>query len=573
MQLRTKTLLFTGVMLGSMAVVLYFTWSTILPSHFPCLDKQDSQAIVRYLVFLFLTAGLAFAGGIWLFLETALAGTINKTLEVLEHSPHELYHSQECKQVEAEFHTATSRLLTLVENWQAGILVEDESMRIDLVNQTFCTMFGISALPQDLVGADCSTLTEQIKALLAVPEVFVERVGRILQEKRIVTNEELWLADGRTFERDYIPIFVNLDYRGHLWQYRDITKRKQTEEALRQAEEKYRKIFENASEGIYQTTPDGRYLSANPALARLYGYSSPEEMIAQIQNIAVQVYASPKRREQFMAAIAKHNAVSKFRSQVYRKDGSIIWISENARAVRDGSGKLLYYEGTIEDITKRKVAEEALRYQQEQSELLLLNILPGPIAARLKLQESIIADSFDEVTVLFADIVNFTELSADIPAAELVKLLNEIFSAFDELADRHGLEKIKTIGDAYMVVGGLPLPRSDHAEAIAQMALDMQQAICRFQTKDGKPFSIRIGINSGSVVAGVIGIKKFSYDLWGDAVNTASRMESQGIPGCIQVTETTYKLLRDKYVFEERGLIQVKGKGDMMAYLLIGTVG
>jgi len=172
------------------------------------------------------------------------------------------------------------------------------------------------------------------------------------------------------------------------------------------------------------------------------------------------------------------------------------------------------------------------------------------------------------LTVLFADIVGFTQLSARVSPTELVSLLNEIFSTFDQLAERHSLEKIKTIGDAYMVVGGLPIPRKDHAEAIAEMALDMLDAISDFSNTHNQDFSIRIGINSGPVVAGVIGIKKFIYDLWGDTVNTASRMESHGKPGCIQVTSTTYQLLQEKYIFESRGAIEVKGKGMMNTYLL-----
>lgn len=210
------------------------------------------------------------------------------------------------------------------------------------------------------------------------------------------------------------------------------------------------------------------------------------------------------------------------------------------------------------------------RTAQEQSDRLLLNILPEAIAERLKQDEHTIADSFEEVTVLFADLVSFTQLSGQISPHELVKQLNKIFSTFDRLAQRLGLEKIKTIGDAYMVVGGLPTPRTDHAEAIAQMALDMQQAINDFKQDDGQPFRIRIGISCGPVVAGVIGLNKFIYDLWGDTVNTASRMESLGVPDCIQVTADTYERLNYKFIFEKRGTIQVKGKGEMVTYFLKG---
>ncbi|MEG4004940.1 adenylate/guanylate cyclase domain-containing protein [Microcoleus sp. Pol11C1] len=344
--------------------------------------------------------------------------------------------------------------------------------------------------------------------------------------------------------------------------------RQRAEEALRQAEEKYRSIFENAIVGIFQTTPDGQYLSANPALLRIYGYSSREELVGTLTDISQQLYVDPDRRAEVVRFIEEQGKVSDFESQIYRRDGSIIWISENTYTVRDSYGNLLYYEGTVQDITTRKQAEAALRLEQEKSDRLLLNVLPQPIADRLKQDQSIIADTFAEVTVLFADIVGFTQISSQISPPELVSLLNDIFSTFDLLAEKHGLEKIKTIGDAYMVVGGLPMPRRDHAEAIAQMAIDMQQAITDFSNIHNQDFSIRIGINSGPVVAGVIGIKKFIYDLWGDTVNTASRMESHGLPGCIQVTETTYQQLREKYSFESRGAIEVKGKGEMTTYLL-----
>jgi PAS domain S-box-containing protein len=346
--------------------------------------------------------------------------------------------------------------------------------------------------------------------------------------------------------------------------------RQRAEEALRQAEEKYRSIFENAIVGIFQTTPDGEYLSANPALLRIYGYSSREELIGTLTDINQQLYVDTDRRTEVVRSLQEQGNISDLESQIYHRDGSIIWISENTYTVRDRYGNLLYYEGTIRDITNRKQAEAALRLEQEKSDRLLLNILPQPIADRLKQDQSIIADTFADVTVLFADIVGFTQLSSQVSPTELVSLLNDIFSTFDRLAEKHGLEKIKTIGDAYMVVGGLPIPRSDHVEAIAQMAIDMQQAVAEFSNTHSQAFSIRIGINTGPVVAGVIGIKKFIYDLWGDTVNTASRMESHGLPGCIQVTATTHHRLQDKYLFDNRGIIEVKGKGEMNTYFIKG---
>ncbi len=225
---------------------------------------------------------------------------------------------------------------------------------------------------------------------------------------------------------------------------------------------------------------------------------------------------------------------------------------------------------TSKELESRVIERTAqLQEEQEKSERLLLNILPETIANELKEGKNNLAQKFDAVTILFADIVRFTQLSAMISATELVDLLNEIFTAFDRLTEKYGLEKIKTIGAAYMVAGGIPYARHNHAEAIAAMALDMQQEMARFNKRHNMELSIRIGINSGAVVAGVIGKKKFIYDLWGDAVTTASRMESHGIPGYIQVTETTYRLLRGQYFFKKRGSIQVQGKGEMKTYLLL----
>ncbi|MDP9269397.1 MAG: adenylate/guanylate cyclase domain-containing protein [Chloroflexota bacterium] len=210
-----------------------------------------------------------------------------------------------------------------------------------------------------------------------------------------------------------------------------------------------------------------------------------------------------------------------------------------------------------------------LEVEQSKSERLLLNVLPAPIASRLKESEQVIADAFPAATVLFADIVDFTPLSEGLAPADVVALLDQVFARWDGLAARHGVEKIKTIGDAYMVAGGLPSPRADHAEAIADMALEMGAEVERSATQSGLPLEVRIGIDTGPVVAGVIGRAKFIYDLWGDTVNTASRMESHGLPGSIQVTERAYERLRDRYELRRRGTIEVKGKGPMTTYLLI----
>ena len=211
-----------------------------------------------------------------------------------------------------------------------------------------------------------------------------------------------------------------------------------------------------------------------------------------------------------------------------------------------------------------------LEREQAKSERLLLNVLPEPVAARLKEREGVIADKCPAVTVLFADIVGFTQLSERLTASEVVSLLDRVFGRWDVLAAAHGTEKIKTIGDAYMVAAGVPVPRDDHVEAIASMALAMGSEVERCSAELGKPLEVRIGIDTGPVVAGVIGQAKFIYDLWGDTVNTASRMESHALPGTIQVTERAYEPLRERFELRPRGTIEIKGKGPMTCFELIG---
>jgi adenylate cyclase len=218
---------------------------------------------------------------------------------------------------------------------------------------------------------------------------------------------------------------------------------------------------------------------------------------------------------------------------------------------------------------QREEALSALRDEQAKAENLLLNILPESIADKLKASSQTIADQFSSASILFADVVDFTPLSERLAPADVVGVLDHLFSHFDTLAERYGLEKIKTIGDCYMAAAGVPTPRPDHARALALMALDMVDAMRTNDQVGHLGLELRIGINSGPVVAGVIGRKRFLYDLWGDAVNTASRMESHGTPGRIQITRATYELLADEFECEPRGTISVKGKGDMDVWYLV----
>jgi class 3 adenylate cyclase len=223
--------------------------------------------------------------------------------------------------------------------------------------------------------------------------------------------------------------------------------------------------------------------------------------------------------------------------------------------------------------SNRKILEDEkklLEIEQLKTEKLMLNILPKPIADRLKRGEKNISGAYPEVTILFADLVGFTAMSSGLRAAELVSLLNDLFTRFDRRAEDLGVEKIKTIGDAYMVAGGIPIPRGDHAEITAEMALGMFEDLNAFNRERGKELKMRVGLNSGPVVAGVIGFTKFSYDLWGSTVNTASRMESTAAPGTIQISAMTQELLQDHYIFSKNGLVQCKGLGEIEAYALVG---
>lgn len=413
-------------------------------------------------------------------------------------------------------------------------------------------------------------ITAQAAQLFSQPEAEIhDWIWKFSQPQPLVLSVSSLPTDGQ-------------DIQGRLWLFNNITEKYFAQQTLAERTAQLEMVNEQletvnealrftqfsvdrAADAIFWIGQDGRILYVNYAACRLLGYPLNDLLSMKIHgidaNFTVESWSAHWQ-------VLKQCGSLSLESHHRNKNGKLFPV-EVRISYLEFDGKE-YNCAFVRDITERKRSEKALRWEREKAERLLLNILPQPIAERLKQETCLIADRFADVTILFADIVGFTNLSARMPPTQLVFLLNQIFSRFDQLTEKYGLEKIKTIGDAYMIASGIPTPRKDHAEAMLEMALDMQVEIARFNTFQDENFCLRIGINSGPVVAGVIGTKKFIYDLWGDAVNTASRMESHGIPDKIQVTETTYKLCQNKFLFEKRGQIQIKGKGKMTTYLFIG---
>lgn len=431
----------------------------------------------------------------------------------------------------------------------------------DIDGYTICQQLKASPQTQDIPVIILSSLMDSLDKVKAFQSGAADYIVKpfAAQEVLVRVQNQLNLARQRQ----------QLSHQNTLLR-QEVQERTQMEQALMAAELNYRSIFENSTVGIFKASPQGQYLSVNPSMARLYGYDSPDEMIATTEDISHQIYTQPKRRDELIVYINRFEKITDAESEVFRKDGSTLWVSEDIWKVWDKDGNFLHYEGIVHDISERRQMETELRQQRQQADRLLINILPYRIAQRLKGGTRTIAESLDQVSVLFADLVDFTAASGEMSPRQLVKVLNEIFSMFDQLAEFHRLEKIKTIGDAYMVAGGLPLPQENHDEAIAQFALDICEAIKQFPRPDGQTFQLRVGINTGPVVAGVIGRRKFAYDLWGDTVNIASRMEATGEPQRIQVTPDLYERLKDTFLFEPRGPVAVKGRGHMTTYWLVG---
>ncbi|MDZ8054032.1 MAG: adenylate/guanylate cyclase domain-containing protein [Aulosira sp. ZfuVER01] len=341
---------------------------------------------------------------------------------------------------------------------------------------------------------------------------------------------------------------------------------KHTEAALIESEERYRDLLENANDLIQSVNVYGRFLYVNKAWQTTLGYSADEIAKMNLFDI-IHPDFQQRSRQRFYNVLSGEN-LEQIQTAFLTKNGQTIFLEGNINC-KFVEGKPVAIRGIFRNVTQRLLAEEALRHQQEQTKHLLQNISSSAIYQPPK-QLGSVAKDFAEITVLFADIVGLNKIAASMSAMQLVSLLNPIFSAFDRLSERYSLQKIQSVNEVYMVIGGLPVQRSDHAQAIAHMALDMQSAIALFNSEHHQNFSLRIGIHSGPLVAGIMEVQKFNYNRWGETVNLASYMEAQGIPGQIQVSQNTYERLFNEFLLERRGEFEVKGRGKITTYLLIG---
>ena len=475
----------------------------------------------------------------------------------------------ERKRIESTLEEFLSLQRATFESIADGILAVDRIGHITSYNQQFVDMFSLSS--EVLSMPDYALRLEFLAEQMLDPQDFMQRSRDFYYHPETESYDLLELVDGRVIERYSRPQKLSDQIIGRVWSFQDITARVNAEKALKEKETYLRLIIDSIPQQVFWKDTNLVFRGCNKNWAMYAQLDSPESVVGKTD---YDLISNPQLANTFRnhdQQIMESNIPELHiiqRKLNLDKTGKSIWLDISKLPIIDGDGKTIGILGVLDDITERKLAEEALYAEQEKSERLLLNILPKAIADRLKQSHGVIADSFESVTVLFADIVSFTKISSELSPKDLVDLLNLIFSSFDTLCETYGLEKIKTIGDAYMVAGGIPIATETHAEAIASMALDMVDKVAELRDLTGRKLQIRIGIHTGAVIAGVIGTQKFIYDLWGDTVNVASRMESHSEVGKIQVTAETYELIKDKFELLERGAIEVKGKGQMQTYWL-----
>ena len=335
-------------------------------------------------------------------------------------------------------------------------------------------------------------------------------------------------------------------------------------------------LLNSTGEGIYAVDLEGNCTFANRASVQLLGFESAEDLLGRNMHELVHhtlPNGSPYPMEEcrIYRAFREGDGVHVDDEIMWRADGTSFPAEYWSYPMRR-EGRVVGSVLTFVDITDRRRVESKLRVEHARAERLLLNVLPKSVAERLKAMPGrTVAERFDSVTALFADIVGFTPLSARMDPERTVELLNEVFSAFDQMAADLGVEKIRTIGDGYMVVAGAPVERDDHCDAIARLALGMRDYMAERTAHNGHRLTVRMGISTGAAVGAVVGTSKFHWDVWGDAINIASRMESSGVPGKIQVARPAYEALNDRYEFVPRGPVDVKGRGEMSTWFLEGT--
>ncbi len=482
----------------------------------------------------------------------------------------------ERKLAEDELRRNEELVLALLRATGQGVYGADLEGNCTFANPACVRMLGYES-DSDLLGKNMHKLIHHTRP---DGEAYPVEVCRIYQSFRRgegvhLDDEIIWRADTTSFPVEYLshPMFLQGELAGCVVAFIDITERKQAEDELRRNEELVQALLRATGQGVYGADLDGNCTFANPACVRTLGYETDSDLLGK--NMHQLIHHT--RAEGDSYPVAECHIYQAFRQgEGVHLDDEIVWRSDGTSFPVEYLSHPMFLQGKLAgcvvafvDITERKQAEADLKESRAQSERLLLNILPAEIADILKTEQRTIADAYEEASILFADVVGFTPLSDSVSPTELVGLLEEVFSYFDMLADKYDVEKIKTIDDCYMVAAGVPVECTDHAQSLARMALEIQDYV---QTHEfaGRKLSFRMGINSGPVVAGVLGKKKFSYDLWGDAVNTASRMESHGLPGVIQVTRRTYELLGDEFHCESAGAITIKGKGDLDVWHLLG---
>ncbi len=465
---------------------------------------------------------------------------------------------------------ARSLLLDAIEHLAEGVALFDAEDRLVLCNRKYVSAFA----PELEDGFESGMGFEDLVRIATERNYFAtddhsaEDVihQRLEAHRSRHARHEVRLADGSwvSFQSYTAPgggtVLLRLD----------ITDLKRAEERLRESEERYRSFVDTANDAIISIDDDARIIAWNKGAERIFGYTEEDMVGATLDQLMPgDLYGLHVAGVQRASVDGEHKYAEKsVELRGLRKDGSDfpLELSLSHWSVEDK----IFFSVIIRDITEKKEEAEALQRAKEDNERLLLKVLPSQIVIRMQQGEATIADRFDEATVLFSDLVGFTKLSARLSPKQLVDNLNDLFSRFDNLADRLGVEKVKTIGDAYVAVAGVPEARPDHAAAMADMALGMIEAVDEFNAVLDPKFQLRVGLQTGPVAAGIIGKHRFLYDIWGDTVNMASRFESYSEPGRIHMSTEVARILEPDFDVESRGIMDIRGKGAVPTYFLNG---